>query len=130
MIYIGNIDAANLMTGFAEIARSLNKEIGTPDQFYYHYLFEPTKLKEQVDYFESNEYSLDDQNDDVMILKRIHQYEYCNKPFIEKEYCLIFKKLGIIFYNDFDERYNREKHAVINAVQEYLDGKTNGGWLA
>lgn len=130
MIHLCNIGAMPLNSYFKEQVSKLNPELGTSDQLYYHFLFEPGTLESNRFCMENQDYILCYDNDDVIILRRIKEYEYDNKTFLQKEYCIVFNKMGIMFYNDFNEKHNRKSYSVMLAVEEYLNGgNQEDGWL-
>ena len=131
MRQLSNIDAMPLGQYFKEQVSNLDSRVGAPNQLYFHYFFDPSELDTHLGFFKRNEFTLNSQNDDLILLERTMDYEI-DKGVSRREieFCIIFKKLGLIFYNEFDEKHNRRLDSILVGIQEYFEGEnTEEGWL-
>lgn len=129
MRHLANIDSAELnSTVDSDIRRILPSFAGVGSK-YFHYLFEPAKFCEQLDFFVDTGYEII--MDDPLLTILEYAKEYKDIGAIWTEYAIIYKKFGIVFYTDNDEEpNNRSPKEVANAVLEYLEGRNvNNGWI-
>ena len=128
MRHLANIDSAELNSTVDSDVRRIFPHFAGVGSKYFHYLFEPAKFCEQLDFFVDTGYEI--VMDDPLMTILSYAKEYKDIGAIWTEDAIIYKKFGIVFYTDNDEEFSRSPKEVANAVLEYLEGKNaNNGWL-
>ena len=128
MRHLANIDSAELNSTVDSDVRRIFPHFAGVGSKYFHYLFEPAKFCEQLDFFVDTGYEII--MDDPLMTILSYAKEYKDIGAIWTEYAIIYQKFGIVFYTDNDEEFSRSPKEVANAVLEYLEGKSaNNGWI-
>lgn len=131
MRHLANIDSAELNSTVDSDIRRIFPHFAGVGSKYFHYLFEPAKFCEQLDFFVDTGYEITMDDPLMTILSYAKEYDDGKHGrAIWTEHAIIYKKFGIVFYTDNDEEFARSPKQVANAVLEYLEGRNaNNGWI-
>lgn len=130
MRYLGNIDVAKLSKGIIDDISQFYPTFAGVNNFYYHYLTDPAKINKDIDYFIRADYEVIADNPEIMMLSKSAVYENEGKEIPCEEYVVIYKRLGIVFYTDWEEQHYADPHRIGIEVQAYLEGDNQyNGWL-
>ena len=98
MRHLANIDSAELNSTVDSDVRRIFPHFAGVGSKYFHYLFEPAKFCEQLDFFVDTGYEII--MDDPLMTILSYAKEYKDIGAIWTEYAIIYKKFGIVFYTD------------------------------
>ena len=105
MRHLANIDSAELNSTVDSDIRRIFPHFAGVGSKYFHYLFEPAKFCEQLDFFVGTGYEIT--MDDPLMTILSYGKEYKDIGAIWTEHAIIYKKFGIVFYTDNDEEFSR-----------------------